>query len=329
MLKLSAPPEAFRSGFRKNRAQAFTDIVTQPGFDPNASTGLPWARRFVDHLQNNLDTLLIGKPADLVGEIGKIEADPQFRLLAAYCMLAKPPKNHGMRPLYELIKELFDYGAMYSDPEYGAYALVKVHQRRICPYCQMHHLNFHVAPGKKNFKLRPPLDHFYPRSVYPYLGTSLYNLIPSCEQCNSRIKLSKDPRGAHLGAPLAHPFDSTSPLSFVSGWTSRLPAVRISSGKDFAFRFAGIDVPSNDFATFFHLQERYDWYEHELLDLIKRYRRYADLDAGLRATIDPLDFILGFPPGEARNRSIGLMLNDAAQQIVASQPPVGRKNNNV
>lgn len=37
------------------------------------------------------------------------------------------------------------------------------------------------------------LDHFYPKSIYPILGASLYNLIPCCHVCNGfGAKGSKD-----------------------------------------------------------------------------------------------------------------------------------------
>ena len=32
------------------------------------------------------------------------------------------------------------------------------------------------------------LDHFWPRSEFPFLGLSLYNLVPSCTRCNRNIK---------------------------------------------------------------------------------------------------------------------------------------------
>lgn len=51
----------------------------------------------------------------------------------------------------------------------------------VCPYCN---LNFTHTITKKRKKIRPEFDHFYPKSVYPLLSLSLYNLIPSCPVCN-------------------------------------------------------------------------------------------------------------------------------------------------
>lgn len=38
--------------------------------------------------------------------------------------------------------------------------------------------------------MNPQLDHWFPQSKYPLLQVSFYNLIPSCEICNSRVKNS-------------------------------------------------------------------------------------------------------------------------------------------
>lgn len=42
-------------------------------------------------------------------------------------------------------------------------------------------LKYKKIGGKK---ARPQFDHFYPKSKYPYLALSFYNLVPSCAVCN-------------------------------------------------------------------------------------------------------------------------------------------------
>ncbi|AWU99167.1 hypothetical protein DM992_06055 [Burkholderia sp. JP2-270] len=36
------------------------------------------------------------------------------------------------------------------------------------------------------------IDHFFPKSKYPYMAISFFNLIPCCHNCNSRAKLVKE-----------------------------------------------------------------------------------------------------------------------------------------
>lgn len=54
----------------------------------------------------------------------------------------------------------------------------------VCPYCNRSYI-FTVKKDARNGKARPQYDHFFPKSKYPYLAVSMYNLIPSCAVCNS------------------------------------------------------------------------------------------------------------------------------------------------
>lgn len=58
-----------------------------------------------------------------------------------------------------------------------------------CPYCN----RAYIYTIKRNGTIRPEIDHFYPKALYPYLGLSFYNLIPSCSVCNgTTAKSNKD-----------------------------------------------------------------------------------------------------------------------------------------
>jgi hypothetical protein len=56
-----------------------------------------------------------------------------------------------------------------------------------CPYCNRQY-TFTIDSKKK---IRPQFDHFYPKSKYPYLALSFYNIIPCCSVCN-HIKREKE-----------------------------------------------------------------------------------------------------------------------------------------
>lgn len=58
--------------------------------------------------------------------------------------------------------------------------LVKMLNIKTCPYCNRQFI--HTFKGR-TFE-RPELDHFYPKSKYPLLCLSFYNLIPTCHFCN-------------------------------------------------------------------------------------------------------------------------------------------------
>ncbi|WP_250494991.1 hypothetical protein [Caballeronia sp. GAWG1-1] len=100
----------------------------------------------------------------------------------------------------EEAKRVFDYDAFSKKSEKGwnAYELTKSSSHRLCPYCQQAYAFTIVArtKGKKGNKVirgfRPTLDHYYPKSEYPFLGLSLYNLVPACQTCNSSLKSTKN-----------------------------------------------------------------------------------------------------------------------------------------
>lgn len=61
----------------------------------------------------------------------------------------------------------------------------------VCPYCNM---NYTLMYKERNDKKRilADLDHFYPKRKHPLYALCLYNFIPSCPTCNSRLKGSAD-----------------------------------------------------------------------------------------------------------------------------------------
>ncbi|WP_252213919.1 hypothetical protein [Clostridium sp. CMCC3677] len=61
----------------------------------------------------------------------------------------------------------------------------------VCPYCNREYINNYFDDTNKR-KSTADLDHFYPKSKYPFLALSLYNFIPSCQICNSRFKGDED-----------------------------------------------------------------------------------------------------------------------------------------
>lgn len=55
---------------------------------------------------------------------------------------------------------------------------------RTCPYCNRNYITVY-GKGKKS---TADLDHFYQKKQYPLFALSLFNFIPSCQICNSRMK---------------------------------------------------------------------------------------------------------------------------------------------
>lgn len=88
------------------------------------------------------------------------------------------------------INALFSYDWFIGlEPEavYSAYHLAEKLNIRSCTYCNRIYTT--TARTSKNGKLmRPQFDHWFPKSRFPLLALSFFNLIPSCYVCNSTVK---------------------------------------------------------------------------------------------------------------------------------------------
>lgn len=64
----------------------------------------------------------------------------------------------------------------------------------VCPYCNRNFVNpiyKEHSLGGDNKNQSPDIEHFFPKSIYPFLSLSISNLLPSCAFCN-KIKSDVD-----------------------------------------------------------------------------------------------------------------------------------------
>lgn len=83
------------------------------------------------------------------------------------------------------IEELFSYEKIRKI----RHELINRLKIETCPYCLRNYSTNYVEKGEN--KTMADLDHYYPKSLYPYLALSLYNFIPSCLHCNRSLKKQK------------------------------------------------------------------------------------------------------------------------------------------
>ena len=92
-----------------------------------------------------------------------------------------------------LPNQLFCYKKLQTgNKNWNRHKLLSLIGIEICPYCQRNYISSYEENNDE--KTTADLDHFYPKSLYPFLALSLYNFIPSCQVCNSRFKGNKDTR---------------------------------------------------------------------------------------------------------------------------------------
>jgi hypothetical protein len=88
-------------------------------------------------------------------------------------------------------------GLKYSNEDganitYSGWDLIKEIGITVCPYCNRSYIQNIQNINQHSKKRRTSeYDHFYPKSRYPHLAISFYNLIPSCKVCN-QLKGKKD-----------------------------------------------------------------------------------------------------------------------------------------
>ena len=149
-------------------------------------------------VKERLRFLLIGpEPEDMpksFGGNGKYETMRQVleEIIAGFSPLESNAK--------EIYNEIFDYGKFSgsnkSISRRTAYWLQKQLDVKVCPFC-----NRIYTTTLFNRNVRPAFDHFYPKSKYPYLAVSLFNLIPICDICNKAKSSST--------APIIYPYDES------------------------------------------------------------------------------------------------------------------------
>lgn len=97
------------------------------------------------------------------------------------------------------IKNVFNYASHRQDEKFMEF--FKKLNIKSCPFCNNNYVYFYKKNGKK-YNTIATLEHYYPKSKYPHLSLSFFNLIPSCNTCNSKFKGSDK---KHLGKIL-HPY---------------------------------------------------------------------------------------------------------------------------
>lgn len=85
-----------------------------------------------------------------------------------------------------MIKKLFDYNSFMTQRR--ALWLIQDLKAHICPYCNQINIESDSSKYEIKKRHRSALDHFFPKSKFPFLALSIYNLVPACDECNRTKK---------------------------------------------------------------------------------------------------------------------------------------------
>ena len=145
----------------------------------------------------------------------------------------------------------------------------------VCPYCNRSYV-FTLRKGT-----RPQYDHYFPKSKYPYLCISMYNLIPCCSVCNS---LKRD-KNTHE-TPIIYPYTDSYGEKAVfeeSGVNADNIEAWLGTAKEYKITIRYADDIEDELkgkiknaVTIFKLEELYSKHSDYVRDILRTAHIYSD-----------------------------------------------------
>lgn len=252
MLKIKYPlnfEDSYYKIIAKSKADKFNGLTFEEYYDKN----------YKKILKYNLKDILCGDFEELV-EIKdfhktKYKDDNKIKKFFNYDKLKSTKFTPLISKLQPKISKFFQEN-------------IEVHT---CYYCNIDFIN----TFKKNNETKNAftLDHVLEKADYPFLALSLYNLVPSCYVCNSKVKDSKIPFDKF--SPTNKDFDFDERVKFKSFILN--PNLQIEIEKDFYIKL--IEKFSNKYDKYIeslNLNNRYDYHKYKVLEMIQKRREYPD-----------------------------------------------------
>ena len=179
-----------------------------------------------------------------------------------------------------IIKQLFNYDKAKSktftpklsklQPKISSFIQNKV-EVDVCYFCNIEFIN-KFKNSKGEIKNGFTLDHYIDKGKYPYLALSLYNLIPSCYTCNSKVKRVDSVENL---SPASTYFDFDNKVKFKTFMQNR--NLLIDCEEDFALLlkedFSDI---YKQYIDVFELDGRYKYHKYKVIEMINRRKEYPD-----------------------------------------------------
>ncbi len=197
-----------------------------------------------------------------------LKANPsELKSLISYFETHFPTSIEKGKELNKILRnEIFEkeYDNWSTRTRYGAYKFVEQLDLKTCPYCNR---NYTFIVNETDGKLRPEIDHFYPKSIYPFLAMSFYNLIPSCPICNhTKSDTQKD--------DLLHPYEVESADIHFTYIPNSINFAALEQEK-YNFNSFEIEINGNESnIELFKLEELYRQHKDIVLELLIKKAYY-------------------------------------------------------
>ena len=145
---------------------------------------------FLENHFRNLERIIISRPDELQTIISEIDLKFGINFLSNNISY----NSATLSDFGKVVRDVISY-EWYRNTDKPAFYFSKFNII-FCPYCNKDEVQniekIDLATGNTLTTRLYQLDHFYPRSRYPYLSLSFFNLIPGCSTCNATLKGEKD-----------------------------------------------------------------------------------------------------------------------------------------
>lgn len=288
------------------------------------SAGYRMESLYVQQIITHYEDIITAKPNDyntrIASYFGKVNLSDQIRLNITL------PNGNIKSVKKELYLHIVD--AMgYDDVREKIFPIyMKKLNIKTCVYCGSQY-SVSIKKGKTNrgkkYLSTFTLDHYMPKSRYPYLATSFFNLYPCCAHCN-QLKSTKRPifelYGTSNNSPFKFTLDKKSFLKYsMSGNSANL---RIVFGPNLGTSQQKVD----DYEDYFHINKLYENFRDTVEEIIWKYRAYnssaikaligsnfhfipkkADINRFILSNYDQFDDVL--------KRPLAKLVQDIAKQL--------------
>ena len=140
-----------------------------------------------------------------------------------------------------------------------------------CYFCNIDFIN-RFRTRNSQVKNGFTLDHFLDKATYPFLALSIYNLIPSCYICNSKVKGAQKISSL---SPSSKKFDFDKKVKFKTFMIDE--NLLTEEEDDFTLLLKEDDTNLyQDYIDIFELNGRYEYHKYKVLEFIKKRKLYPD-----------------------------------------------------
>ncbi|MBD8388349.1 hypothetical protein [Dysgonomonas sp. BGC7] len=193
----------------------------------------------------------------------------------------KQPWSSFKRIIYNIFIDSCYDNAIFSKKDF-----IKNIDINTCTYCNRGYIySVHSHSGD----VKPQIDHFYTKSIYPFLGISYYNLIPSCSVCNGfGAKEEHDPllfTGRDVNANLSYQEQLINPYEIATDdikFTFNLLTPNLFGN----FININIQTPTKGYNKFLKLKQFYNGHTDHVEELI--FKSKIKYPKSYRNTIEEL-----------------------------------------